>query len=185
MPRISTFRRRAFAVSSIALVIAAARMPASASEPETLPGRPIVRTMSMARPVELAGLREGAVPPLADSWIGEQVGQLVFARRNDISRPPILLPLYISYAALNGLDADSTLRAVRAGASEANPLMSPFAGNTTATIAVKAGFAAVTIAGIEKLRKKHPRAAIVFMVIATSAYAIVAAHNYQLAQRLD
>lgn len=185
MPRISRFRRSALAVFTIAFVVAAARLPASANEPEPLPGRPIVRTTTLVTPVELVRMREGAIPPLADSWIREQVGQLVLARRDEISRPAILLPLYVSYAALNGFDADSTRRAVRAGASEGNPVLSPFAGNTAAMIAVKTGFAAVTIVGIEKIRKKHPRAAIVFMAIATSAYAIVAAHNYRLAERLD
>src|SRR5687767_4142792 len=44
-------------------------------------------------------------------------------------RPAALLPLYLSFGVLQGLDAHSTSRALGRGAVEANPVMKAFGGN--------------------------------------------------------
>jgi len=89
-----------------------------------------------------------------------------------------LLPLYVSFAALQALDAHSTLRALNAGASEANPLMGGLAGKPAALVAVKAGLAASTIYLVEKMRLRSRTAAIVLMTALNSAYLTIVAHNY-------
>jgi hypothetical protein len=49
----------------------------------------------------------------------------------------VLLPLYMSFASLQMLDAHSTLRAARAGAVEQNPLMQGLADKPAALVALK------------------------------------------------
>jgi hypothetical protein len=91
--------------------------------------------------------------------------------------------LIASFAALQILDAHSTMKALDAGGREANPAMSAIASNSTALFAVKAGTAAATAYFVERLSKKHPKGAIVVMAVLNSAYAAVVAHNYRVARR--
>jgi hypothetical protein len=96
-------------------------------------------------------------------------------------RPAALTPLYVSFAALQGLDVYSTSRALSSGVGrEANPAMRGIVGNPAGLIAVKAATAATAIWAAEKMWKRHPRAAIVFMTALNSAMAAVVAHNYSL-----
>jgi hypothetical protein len=90
----------------------------------------------------------------------------------------ILVPLYVSFAVLQALDAHSTLRALDAGASEANPLMERIAHNPPALVAIKAGVAASTIYLVDKVRVKSRGAAIALMAALDSLYATIVAQNY-------
>lgn len=99
-------------------------------------------------------------------------------------RPAALVPLYVSFAALEGLDARSTLTGLGHGAQEANPVMSGLATHGAALFALKMGAAAGTILVSEKLWKRNPVAAVALMVGLNSAYALVVAHNYELASHL-
>lgn len=90
------------------------------------------------------------------------------------------LSLYASFAALQALDAHSTLRALNHGGVEANPFMRGVAGHPAALLSVKAATAAATIVMTEKLRKRSRVGAIAVMVGVTSAYAAVVAHNYSI-----
>jgi hypothetical protein len=98
-------------------------------------------------------------------------------------RPRALVPLYVSFAALQGLDVHSTTRALRNGAVEANPLMKGLAGNPVALSAVKGAGAAGVIYASEKIWKKNKVAAVVFMVAANAGLAFVVQHNYRHARR--
>ena len=100
-----------------------------------------------------------------------------------VSRRGVLVPLYVSYAALQALDAHSTFRALGGGSSEINPVMRGAAGNPVALVAIKASLAASTIYLVEKVRAQHRRAALVLMTALNSAYALVVAHNYRAATR--
>jgi hypothetical protein len=91
----------------------------------------------------------------------------------------VLLPLYASFAALQALDAHSTLRALDAGATEANPLMGGVAQKPAALLAIKAGLTASTIYLVEKVRLKSRGAAIALMAALNSLYATIVAHNYR------
>lgn len=97
-------------------------------------------------------------------------------------RRGILVPLYISFATLQALDAHSTLRALNAGASEVNPVVAGLADTPAALVALKAGMAASTIYLVEKVRVKSRRAAIVLMAALNSAYVTIVAHNYYAAR---
>jgi hypothetical protein len=94
-------------------------------------------------------------------------------------RPPALIPLYSTFAALQAADAHSTTLALRQGATEMNPLMSGVAGSPKGLAAVKLATTVTTIAATEMLWRSHPRAAVIVMAILTSGYGVVVAHNYR------
>ena len=91
--------------------------------------------------------------------------------------------MYVSFAALQIMDAVSTRKALSGGAREANPVMGGIARNSAALFAVKAGTAAATTWFAEKLAKNHPRRATIMMAVLNTAYAAIVAHNYRVARR--
>jgi hypothetical protein len=98
-------------------------------------------------------------------------------------RPSALVPMYVSFAVLQGLDYRSTTRALRSGAGrEANPLMRPIVGNRPAFLAVKAATGIGTIWAGEKLWKKNRAAAVVLMAVMNGAIGAVVAHNMSVAR---
>ncbi|HSC28714.1 MAG TPA: DUF5658 family protein [Vicinamibacterales bacterium] len=94
-------------------------------------------------------------------------------------RPSSLVPLYVSFAALQALDVHSTRRAIERGGVEANPVMKGLAGNSAGLLAVKAAGTAGVIYVSEKMWKKNRTAAVIFMVAANSAMTWVVQHNYR------
>jgi len=97
-------------------------------------------------------------------------------------RPPALVPLYGSFAALQIADYASTRRALASGAGrESNPVMEPLIGNAAAFLTLKVASTAGIIWAGEKLWRKNRVGAVVFMAAANGALAVVAAHNYSIA----
>jgi hypothetical protein len=90
--------------------------------------------------------------------------------------------LYVSFAALQVMDAVSTRAALSNGAREANPAMAGIARNSAALFAVKAGTAAATTWFAERLARKHPRGATIMMAVLNTAYVAIVAHNYRVAR---
>jgi hypothetical protein len=95
-------------------------------------------------------------------------------------RPAALLPLYVSFTALQFADVHSTLSALDAGGREGNPVFVGFR-SPAGMLAVKAGLALGTTYAVERLRKRSPRTAVVLMIALNSAYAGIVAHNYAVA----
>jgi hypothetical protein len=95
-------------------------------------------------------------------------------------RGALMTSLYVSFAALQALDAHSTIRALDRGARESNPMIAPFADNTGALIALKAGTAAGVIYMTDRVRRHNRLASIVIMAAANSAYATIVARNYRI-----
>jgi hypothetical protein len=94
------------------------------------------------------------------------------------TRPSALPAMYVSLAGLQAYDGYSTLRGVRAGATEANPLVGGLAGQPAAFWTVKALSTVTTIYFAEQLWRQHKRGqAIVTMVAANAVMGAVAAHN--------
>ena len=91
--------------------------------------------------------------------------------------------MYVSFAALQIMDAVSTRKALSGGAQEANPVMGGIARNGAALFAVKAGTAVATTWFAEKLAKNHPRRATIMMAVLNTAYAAIVAHNYRVSRR--
>lgn len=99
------------------------------------------------------------------------------------ARPGMLVPLYITFAGLQALDAHSTLTAVRAGAQETNPVVRGALGNTAGLILLKGGTAAAVVVLNERLWRRNRTAAVLTMVALNSAYMTIAAHNYRAQRR--
>lgn len=106
------------------------------------------------------------------------------AAQTDAPRPAPLVPLYVSFAALEVGDTWTTFRALdRHTAREGNGAMARVVTSRPATIALKAGAAGLLLVGVERLRQHHPRAAIVAMVALNGLYAGVVVHNYRIGAR--
>ena len=89
--------------------------------------------------------------------------------------------LYVSFAALQALDVDSTMRALRTGGREANPIVGSVVESPGTFVAMKVVATAGIVLATERLRKHNPKAALLLMIGLNSAYASVAAHNYSVA----
>jgi len=93
-------------------------------------------------------------------------------------RPAALMPMYVSTAALQGMDFMTTRKAIASGqGTEANPVMQSVVGNSAAFLAVKAGTVAGTIWMTEKLWRRNRVAAIALMAGVNGAMAAVVSHN--------
>lgn len=100
----------------------------------------------------------------------------------ELRRPGALMPLYISFGALQVLDAKSTLDAVGRGGAEANPVLKGIAGSPLALFAVKAAGTTGVVLVTEKMWRKNKAAAVIFMLAANSAMAFVVNNNYRAAR---
>jgi len=98
------------------------------------------------------------------------------------ARSRAVTSLYVSFAALQGLDVYSTRRALRGGAEEANPLLRTAVGNAAVMLTVKAMSSAVSIYMTERIRKSNRRAATALMVALNGVTAAVVARNLHHAQ---
>ena len=98
-------------------------------------------------------------------------------------RPSALVPLYVSFATLQGLDIHSTLRAAEFGGREANPIVGGMLGSPAAFVAAKVGMTASIYFVSERLWKRHKTAAVLTMIALNSTYGAVVAHNYAVEAR--
>jgi hypothetical protein len=97
------------------------------------------------------------------------------------TRPSALPAMYVALAGLQAYDGYTTLRGVRAGATEANPLVGGLASQPAAFWTVKALSTATSIYFAEKLWREHKRGqAIMTMVVANAVMGAVAARNAQI-----
>jgi hypothetical protein len=99
------------------------------------------------------------------------------------ARPAALVPLYASFAALQGFDIFTTSKAVARGADEANPLMKPVAGKSMASVVVKAAATAGSIYFTERAWKQNKKGAVILMTALNVATAAIVAHNTQVARQ--
>src|SRR5258705_4027994 len=96
----------------------------------------------------------------------------------EMTRPAALPVMYVSLAGLQAYDGYATLRGVRAGATETNPLVGGLAKQPAAFWTVKALSTVTTIYFAEQLWRQNKRKqAIVTMVVANAVMGVVAARN--------
>jgi hypothetical protein len=93
------------------------------------------------------------------------------------SRPAVLVPLYVSFAALQAADAATTFRALDRGAAEANPALGGIAANRGALVAVKAASSAAVVYASEELWRHNRVAAVALMAGLNGAHALAVVHN--------
>ena len=127
----------------------------------------------------------GVMAPVFESAAAQPQPALTLQRDGSagFAAPSVRRSLIVSFAALQALDAHSTMKALSGGGRESNPAMAGIASNRGALLAVKAGTAAATAYFAERLSRKHPRGAIVLMAVLNGAYAAVVAHNYRVARQ--
>ena len=152
--------RRLPAVSAIALVLYLGAPAASASVHDLLPAVAMLHPHLIATPAAAASV----------------------ASRPE-GRPASLVPLYVTFAALQVLDTDSTRHALARGYAEGNPVLRPVAGSGATMMLVKAGATIATIAAVERLWRRNRLAAVLTMIGINAGYAIVVTRNYQKAGR--
>lgn len=129
---------------------------------------------------EAVPVERPSLPRLGDVVATSLLTPILPARAAVRPAPRALLPsLYMGDITLQILDAHSTLRALDAGHVEANPLMRWSANHPVALVSMKAAATATTIYLVEKMRKKHPRRAVLLMAGINAASALVVLHNYR------
>jgi hypothetical protein len=97
----------------------------------------------------------------------------------------VMQSLYATTVVVQGLDAQSTFKALAAGAVESNSLVKPLASNRPAFIALKVGMSAAFVYAGHGLSTRHKIAAIVALGLVNSVYTAIALHNYQVARVMD
>jgi hypothetical protein len=102
-----------------------------------------------------------------------------------VAQPPraVFPVLYSGFIATQALDVHSTLRAIDAGAVEANAAMRWATESPARFIALKSATTTGIVFVVEKLRKKHPKTAMFLLVGLNSASAVIVAHNYRTASQ--
>jgi hypothetical protein len=161
-------RRHARRVSAFTLLALVASVTIAHAQDFTIPSRTLAPLFA---PQPQQGFSEQSHSSSPD----QEARRPASARRSR----GVLLPLYVSFATLQLLDAHSTSRALATGGVEANPVMRGVVGNPAALVAVKAGVTASTILLAEKVRSKSRVGAILLMAAFNSTYATVVAHNYR------
>jgi len=166
------FRSRVFIAAAFGVALCPTIGAAQESNLPLHTSMPVATAMPPSLPIarDLVSANDHAEPGTAP---GSDVTELSAPRLG------VFLPLYLSFAGLQTLDAHSTMRALRAGGRERNPLLRELASHPAGLLALKAGVTASTIVLTEKLRSKHRVGAMVLMTALNSAYAMVVAHNYR------
>lgn len=120
---------------------------------------------------------------------GEEQSAVVRDLPPEMRRDPrraVLSALHLATGVVQGYDGMLTLRVLKAGGIETNPLIKPVASNERAMMAVKMAAAVSTVMGAEQLwRNDHKVGAIVASIVANSAMAMVAHHNAKVLATLE
>jgi len=134
-------------------------------------------------------LPTGAALVAADSSNGTEIAPPILYRQSPSrfdARRPLLFALYGGAAVIQAYDGVTTMRVLRAGGYEANPVMQAITKNQKTLIAAKLGATAATIIGTESLwRGNHKWAARVVGFAANSAMAAVVSHNAKVLDRFE
>ena len=165
-------RRALFA--GVGLLVCTWPHPASAQRPTfespVLVNASLGALLSSSQPFGLsAPPRVGTIAPLHPARV--EAGSL--------RRPAALPALYLSFAVLQGLDAHSTLTAVRGGGREVNPAVKGLVNQPASFVGAKIAATAGTLYLTERLWKKHRVAAVVLMVAVNATYGAIVANNYR------
>lgn len=171
-------------IATVSLVgtVTAAAAQGRPGDPVTLaPAGPAADTDTILAPLSLPAEIRQAVLSL------DQTPRLERPRPASASRlRPTSLALgtmYVSTAVLQGLDVHSTLRGLRDGAREANPVMKGLVDRPAVFIAMKAGVACGTIIAGRKMARKNKLAALVTLAGINALYGAVVHHNYEIGRR--
>jgi hypothetical protein len=131
------------------------------------------------------GIRSMALTARRDDEPSSVVTFPPTSRQRDPLRA-LLLSLDLTTGVVQGYDGFLTLRVLKAGGVETNPLMKGVAGNQGAMLGIKVAAALATVVGAESLWKRdHRVGAVLASFAANSAMAMVAHHNAKVLARLE
>lgn len=101
-------------------------------------------------------------------------------------RRAVLSSLHAMTGVVQTYDGMLTMRVLKAGGTESNPLMKPVVRNEGAMMGVKIAAAVATVIGTETLwHDNHRIAAIVASVVGNSGMAMIARHNARVLAQLE
>ena len=101
-------------------------------------------------------------------------------------RRAVLSSLHAVTGVVQTYDGMLTMRVLKAGGTESNPLMKPVVRNERAMMGVKIAAAVATVIGTETLwHDNHRIAAIVASIVANSGMAMIARHNARVLAQLE
>lgn len=95
-------------------------------------------------------------------------------------RPNILVPLYVSFVALQAADGRTSYVGVRRGLEELNPVLGRAVRSPGQLAAIKGATTAATIAATELLWRRHRKAAVIAMIVFNVSYGAIVANNVGL-----
>lgn len=133
---------------------------------------------------EIASTEQPAIRPSLVAAAAQMPAAPIQARTEIRQTPRGLMPaLYAGNIALQVMDTHSTFRALDAGMVESNPVMRWTTEHPVAFVSMKAAATATTILVAEKIRKKYPWRAALFMAGVNTAYGLIVSHNYRAPTR--
>ena len=133
-------------------------------------------------------LPTGAAMLAAESGNADIMPPAIYHPRNQgfDARRPIMFALYAGVGVVQAYDGITTMKVLKSGGYEANPVMQAITKNEKTLAAAKIGAAAATIIGTESLWKHNHRwAAMIVGIAANSAMAAVVNHNAQVLSRFQ
>ena len=98
---------------------------------------------------------------------------------------PVMQSLYVTTVTVQGLDAQSTFKALGAGGAESNSLVKPIVSNHPAFVALKLTMATAFIYAGHDLSTRHKIGAIIALTVVNSVYTAMAINNYRVAHVMD
>ena len=141
-------------------------------------------TVGLAGALAAADLATSDLAPVIAEKTAAEAARPVFVETRRSSGRGSLHALSVASAALQGLDAYTTMAALKRGAVESNPMMRGAVRNPGVFMAVKASMAAATILAAQKMWPTNKVAAIAVLAVSNGVMATVAAHNMSVMRQL-
>ncbi len=197
-PTLTASTRRPLVVPACVLLALVAGAPHARAQEEIQGLRRTLVSFSLPEPSPFLpsnGIVAGPVAPSAQ-WLDAPaftVPPLAPPLRVPLAvpSPPTVAPaprvalhaLEASFAALQVLDAVSTLKAIDRGHTEQNPLMRGLVDRPAAFLAVKAGATVTTLWLVRRVARQNRLAALLTMAAIDSGYAVLVSRNLQVLRR--
>jgi len=116
-----------------------------------------------------------ATPALAQSEHVPHAGQI----------PSKLRILLTTEVILHSVDMVTTVRGLRLGGTEANPLLAPLSRHPSALVAVSSGINVLQVYGIARLHRRHPKVAVAWAAILIGVEAFAVTNNVRAIGQLQ
>jgi hypothetical protein len=172
-----SMQRQLLTLSVVSAFIICVPLVAVAQQP------PVVGLAGAWALADLATL--GLAPTITEGDVGIELEDAKPAiDRRPTSGDAKLLTLSIATAALQGLDAYTTMAAVHHGAQEANPMMRAAVRNPVVWIAVKSSMTAATIYAARRLWPRNKAAAVTLFAVSNCVLATVVARNVSVLRQV-